>query len=284
MPKATLLLDAKRLADTVASVGGVVPDVLANLLAAHALLSSPGSSQAPETAILDHALKGTLDQRSLDKLLPAAATARMVNEYRGDLARRAEHVVVGQWHRELEAGAADQILDSLRGSFDRHAEAIATARSLFTAESTAEHVLASGQKGTIEAWQSLDSHLKVISKIGAVASAFGPMMGSFPQIVPYANADGFRLADAAIICSAGDLVTDSALFGRPDQGHRTSPWARVTLKLYTVESAKDRYRQWAATEWDRVHSGPQESWIDERGHSHKIPKPENPYKARASVT
>ena len=228
---------------------------------------------------MDLALKGGLDQRALDKLLPAAATAQMVNTYRQELAARAEHTLVGQFHRELEAGAADEILDSLRPQFDRHAAAIATAKIPVHRGITAEHVLASGQKGTIEAWQSLDSHLKVISKIGAIASAFGPN-GSFPQIVPYANADGFRLADAAIMCTAGDLVADSALFGRPDQGHRTSPWARVTLKLHSIESAKDRYRQWAATELDRVHSGPQESWIDERGHSHKIPSPETPFRTK----
>ena len=34
-----------------------MPENLANLLAAHALLSSPGATEAPETAILDHALQ-----------------------------------------------------------------------------------------------------------------------------------------------------------------------------------------------------------------------------------
>jgi len=119
-------------------------------------------------------------------------------------------------------------------------------------------------------WQSLDGHLKVVSKIGAVASAFGPMMGAFPQIVPYANAEGFRLADAAILCTTGDLVTDSAPLGRPDQGHRTSPWARVTLKLHSISEARDRYRQWPA--------------IDEHGQMHQKPKPRNPFRDKAAAT
>ena len=59
-------------------------------------------------------------------------------------------------------------------------------------------------------------------KIGAIASAFGPTIGSFPQIVPYANAEGFRLADAAIMCTAGDLVTDGPTVRspRPEAPHQ----------------------------------------------------------------
>jgi hypothetical protein len=227
---------------------------------------------------MDAVLDGSLTAAKLAKLLPAAATARMVGQYRQELARDSEHILVGQWHRELAAGGAGQILDSLRPQFDKHAAAIAHARSLFTAESTPEHVLASGEPGTIEAWQSLDGHLRVVAKIGAIASQFGCRpTAQFPQIVEFVAADTFRITDAAVMCTAGNLVTDSALFGQPDQGHRTSPWARTTLKLHTIDEARERYRQWASAEWERIHSGPRGGWIDEHGKMHEHPKPANPY-------
>jgi hypothetical protein len=47
MPKTTSLLDCRRLADAVTSVGGVVPDVLQSLLAAHALMASLEPLRAP---------------------------------------------------------------------------------------------------------------------------------------------------------------------------------------------------------------------------------------------
>ena len=67
------------------SVGGRLPDELQHLLDAFELLSSPGAATAPEKAILDAALDGTLTQRKLDGLLAAAATAQMIGVYRGDL-------------------------------------------------------------------------------------------------------------------------------------------------------------------------------------------------------
>ena len=84
--------------------------------------------QRPEKAVLTAALDGDLTPQKLDKLLPAAATAAMIITYRGELARQAEHTILGQSHRELQAGGCDAILDSLRPQFERHAETIATAR------------------------------------------------------------------------------------------------------------------------------------------------------------
>jgi hypothetical protein len=221
----------------------------------------------------------------LAKLLGPAATAARDNQYRLELAKNSEHVLAGEWHRQLKASAADQILDSLRPQFERHAQAIAKARSLFNHESTPEQVLASGEPGTIEAWQTLDSHLKVVAKIGAIAAQFGCRPGAqFPQISEFVSGDTFRTADAALMCCDGNLVTDSAPFLQPDQGHRTSPWFRVPLRLHSVESATQRYNAWAAAEFDRIHSGPRGGWIGEDGQMHEDPVPENPYRAKVSAT
>jgi hypothetical protein len=98
----------------------------------------------------------------------------------------------------------------MRSQFDRHVEAIAAARSLFTAESTPAHVLASAEPEAIEAWQQLDGHLRVITKIAAVASQFGPRLGDFPRITEFALGENARLDDRAIMCTAGPLVVDIA--------------------------------------------------------------------------
>lgn len=176
--------------------------------------------------------------------------------------------------------SADAILDSLRERFDEHAQAVAHARSLINPESTAEHIIESGQPELVTAWQGLNTHLQVVARIGAIAAAFGPRTGNFPQITEYANADGFRLDDRAIMCTAGTLVTDSALFQRPDQGHRTSPWFRLPLTLHTVEGARQRYNGWAADEFDRQHDHPRGGWVDEYGTVHEHPKPDNPYRPK----
>jgi hypothetical protein len=94
--------------------------------------------------------------------------------------------------------------------------------------------------------------------------------------------DNFRLDDRAIMCTSGELVSDSALFGRPDQGHRTSPWFKTSLKLHTIAEARERYNAWAAGEFDRVNSvGDGGRLID--GVIVPDPVPKNPYRQKASV-
>ena len=284
MPRTTSLHDCQRLADAVSAAGAEVPDALGNLLSAHALLAAHRPAESPEAPIMSAALNGTLNEKALDRLLPAAATAQMVDTYRGDLARRSEHTLVGAFHREIEAGAADQILDSLRDRFDEHAAAVAHARTLIDPESSAEHILAAAPPNMVAAWQALGGHLQAIGAIATVAAAFGPRLGSFSLIREYANADGYRLRDEAIMCADGpDLELDSAPFNRPDQGHRTSPWFRVPLKLHSIESARARYNRWAADQWDVQHSGPQGGWIGEDGRVHERPRPANPYRAKVST-
>ena len=281
MPTTTDIRDCEKLATAIAAAGGVVPDPLGHLLLAHRLLSRPAPAARPEEAILTAALGGTLDQKTLDKWLPAAAATHAANIYRGELGRQSEHILLGQFHRELAAGAADQILDSLRSILDKHAEAIAHARSLINAESSAEQVIESGQPELVTAWHQLNGHIAVVAKVGAIASQFGCRPSAqFAQIREYAQADNFRMTDAAIMCTAGPLMHDSALFQRPDQGHRTSPWARTELKLHTIAEAQARYDAWAAEEFDRMHSGPRGGWIDQNGQMHQDPVPENPYRAK----
>jgi hypothetical protein len=115
-----------------------------------------------------------------------------------------------------------------------------------------------------------------------IAAQFGPRTGLFPQISELANADGYKLEDRALMCTTGDLEVDSSLFREPGS-HRASPWCRTTLRLATVAEARERYNAWAANEFDRVHSGPQEKWIDEHGVMHDRPRPANPYREKAAA-
>ena len=223
-------------------------------------------------------MTSTLTAERLDELITEAARQQMRASYAGDLKRRIAPLLVAAVHQALDDGAADEILDSLRPSFDEHAEQISRARAMINPESSIEHVLASGTPELITAWQQLDGHLAVINAIAAIASRFGPRNGHFPLITEYAGADNFRLEDRAIFCTDGPgLEADSAVFKRPDQGHRTSPWFKVALRLHTVDSARDRYRAWAASEWERLHAGPVTSWLDEHGNLHEMPRPTNPY-------
>jgi hypothetical protein len=130
MTATTDIRDCVKLAAAVKSLGGAVPDPLQYLLSAHALLSSPAATPHPESAIVDAALDGSLTEAKLQELLPVAATAAMTAGYARQLARDCEHVLIGAWHRAMKAGAADQVLDSLRKNFTTHAKAIAHAREL----------------------------------------------------------------------------------------------------------------------------------------------------------
>src|SRR5262245_22788198 len=121
MAKTTAWGDATRFADAVGRVGGELPPALANLISSYTVLAAPGGAQRPEDPIIEHALRGTLDAKTLSKLAPAAAQAAATRTYLAELARSSEHVLLGQFHRELAAGAADLVLDSVRERFDRHA-------------------------------------------------------------------------------------------------------------------------------------------------------------------
>jgi hypothetical protein len=132
----------------------------------------------------------------------------------------------------------------------------------------------------MKAWQQLGSHIQVITRIAAVASQFGCRQSAqFPQIVEYSLAENGKVDDRALFCCDGSLIADSWMFGRPDQGHRSSPFFRTTLQLHSIAEAQARYYEFAAVEFDKVHSGPSGGWIGEDGQMHEDPKPENPYRA-----
>ena len=283
MPATRSSHDCQAIADAVSRAGGRVPDTLANILHGAALLNAPSAAPAPAKAILDAAVAGQLTEKSLTGLIEKAAHAQMVATYRGEQRRDSEHMFVAEFHRALKDGAADEVLDSLRPQFDAAAEQIAVARSLFNAESSAEHVLAGGEPAVVTAWQGLNAHLAVVTRIAAIASAFGCRTAQFPMLTEYSLGDNFQLEDRALMATDGPLPIDSGLFRIPDQGHRTSPFFQLPLKLHSVASAQARYNDFAADEFDRVHDRPQEQYQGEDGLFHERPRPRNPYRQEANA-
>ena len=230
------------------------------------------------------AVSGELTAYKRDALINEAALASMRAVYLGDLKRRIAPLLVAAFHQALNDSGADELLDGLRGRFDQAAEAIATARDLIPIEQSAEQFMHTATREALDAWQSLDTHLAVITDIAAIAAQFGCRLGKFALIEEYSLGDGYKLDDRAMWCCDGELVTDSHPFHRPSGGHRASPWFWLPLRLHTVASARDRYRQSACNEWERLHAGPVTSWLDSDGKAHEMPRPVNPYAEPAEVS
>ena len=144
MGHTTSFTDCRRFASNVKAAGGKLPQQLQNLIQAHSVLADaaalPAAAQAPESAIVDAALDGSLSRERLAELLPPAASAAVVGEYAKTLAGNVERVMLGTWHRAMDKGGADQILTSMRGRFEEHAKQIAAAKQLFNSESDAEFI------------------------------------------------------------------------------------------------------------------------------------------------
>ena len=221
----------------------------------------------------------------MQELLPQAATTAMITAYRKTLSADTERHLLSTWHRLMDKGCADQILNSMRPTFDAHAKKIAEAKSLgINTESDAEHILATAEPGVTEAWRTLGDHINAIGKVVLCARNFGPKPTSmFSQIAEAPDADNFRLADEALMATAGPLEQESAWFLKPDGPHRASALFRVSLKLHSIESARQRYADYAAECWDGLHSGPVGGWLDEHSNYHENERPINPYRAKVKA-
>ncbi len=289
MPATRSLADCQRLCDDVVKASGSVPAPLQRLLDAADILMTPAATGGDVLKpILDKALAGELlDAKSVDKMLATAATQQQVAEFRQGLRQAAEPAIVTRFHRELASGCADELLSSMRDAFDEAAKGLARARAAgINSESDPSFILSTGDANTVAEWKALPQHLAVVSGIGAVARLFGCRpTAQFSQIREYAGAENYRLEDAALMCCAGNLVAESAMFVRPDPiGHRASPWARCVLRLNTISEARDRYRSFAESEFDRVNDRALGGWVDqETGQVHPHPRPQNPYRAEVSA-
>ena len=277
MPATTLLRDCSTLVTSIQEAGGKPPKILLNILDGAHLLATARPVSDPMHTIVAASVAGTLTADTLNELVEAAAHTQATNTYVGELRQRSERPFVLAFRKALAAGACDELLGTLRPIWDEHAAAIAQARSLLgSPESSVEHMLEGAGPGAVEAWQQLPEHVAVIERISAVARRFGPRLGDFPLITEAAHAENHKLEDAAIWCTDGSLTADSAALRRPG-ARRHSPWANVPLRLHSLGSARERYREFACSEWEAQHSGPRGGWVDEDGKIHEHPPLPNPY-------
>ena len=277
MPPTASLRDCAQLVAATREAGGQIPAVLQNIIDGARLLDTRPAPVDPAHTIVKAAVDGSLTAEKLDELLVTAAGQQQVAGYACEVRQRSERLFTEEFHRALKDGACDELLDTMRPIWDEHAAAVTEARSEINPESSAEHVLASGSPKLVECWQSLPGHLAALDRIAAVARQFGPRVGNFPMIREFANSDNFRLEDAAIMCTDGGLEADSACFRRPGAQPRQHPLFAVSLRLHTVGSARERYRQWASAQWEQQRSGLRGGHIDENGRMVEDSRPANPY-------
>ena len=284
MPPTADWRDCQKLSSAVTALGGTVPAPLQHLLSAYELLAHPPAAQAPESAILDAVLDGSLDVAKLKKLAPVAAAEDNTNAFLKRLSQERANFLVAQWHRLIKDGCGDELLDSLRPNFTKHAEAIEHAKTLFNAESTAEMIIELGQPEVVSAWRDLDTHLTVVSRICMVAKEFG-INGQFSQVIEYSLGDNFRVDDRALACGTGDLVSDSAVFMRPDGPHRRSAYFQIGLRLHSIDGMRQRYADFACIEFDRInHPSGRGGWVDPKtGQIHQDEAPPNPYRREGAA-
>ena len=105
-------------------------------------------------------------------------------------------------HRELQSGAADNVLDSLRQRFDEHAAAIAAARDLIPAGTDLAQWLSTARPNAVEAWQQLPGHLAAVDRVGRIAASFGARPSArFPLFVEQGYTDNRLVSDVALFWS-----------------------------------------------------------------------------------
>ena len=68
------------------------------------------------------------------------------------------------------------------------------------------------------------------------------------------NGDFAGLDDRGVCCTEGDLIQASRTFMRPDPDVRSSPWLRVTPRLWTIDEARERVRAYAETAWAAAYA------------------------------
>ena len=190
--------------------------------------------------------------KRLDEAIADAANAQRVAEYRAGLRQRIELPVIKQFAQELENGAGDEIIDSLRGDFDAAAAALAKIKERVEPGVSAEAFLAQADADGLEAWNQFDRHLAVLDRIAVVVGDFGPH-GSFELVQP---------PQGPVAAWAGEIDRRALLFVGPDtnlistsqtfracQGgrHRASAWFKLAgvLQLSSIDQAREKVRAWS---------------------------------------
>ena len=263
------------------------PKVLQNIVNGFDLLGAPIQAVPadPANAILAAAADGKLTAKSLDELLTAAAAETATNNYRQEFRLKAERKFARGFHAALLDGAADQILDGLRPQFEGVAAELTTARDLVDQDTPARLLDVSASAEEQDAWRRLPELVRQISRLGAIAAAFGPT-ADLAVIDDLTDNDAMlRLGwidNRALMCCEGDIVGASRTFRQPDVHWQNSAWLRVSPKMATITEAQEALRElaegdWAGRESQRAGRGTltaEHGFVpDTRTNPHALPEP-----------
>jgi hypothetical protein len=110
-----------------------------------------------------------------------------------------------------------------------------------------------------------------LAVVGGVVLLWLVLIAALWLVLEFTAADNYGVSDSALWCADGDLLADSAPLLRPFGGHRSSPWYRA------LESARSRYRIWAASQWEQKFGArpPTQQLIN--GVLHDLPAQTNPF-------
>ncbi|BBZ17080.1 hypothetical protein [Mycolicibacterium gadium] len=268
---------ARQLCEQVAAAGGVVPPVLTQLLDAVTLLAEHPAPRDPVKPIVAAAAAGELTDETLTELLAAAARDAAAADYRGSIRARVETAVLDRFHRALVAGAADEILDSLRESFTEAATQLTDALATVDTSVDPRQLADQGTAEELAAYRSIRPAVQRLDEIASLAALFGPRSISWAVIDQPDVIEMRGVVDEALMTTDSDLMQAGAAFRARRSDIRSSPWLRLTPRLNSISQAKERLRQFAETAWDELNANPPATF-DERGNTVPIPRT-NPYEA-----
>jgi hypothetical protein len=246
--------DIGRLLAAIEACDVTPPRALTEVLSAREKLAVASPVINPVKELIAAALDGRATPDKVDRALERTALARMIAAERVSLDQRIDPELLAEFGRRLTDSGADEVLNLLRPQFDQAADILRQALAIAGVPDDPAAFLNTASPEELAAYQSVAPAIAALNKIGAIASAFGPL-GSFPCLADPRSVDpGIRcswLHDVGTMCTNGDLLESCAAFQRPHPHGdvRTSPWLRCQPHLHSVDSATERLRAWCETEW-----------------------------------
>jgi hypothetical protein len=244
---------AQQLAADVEHFGGVVPQRITDLIAANAALGG-GPSGDPTADLVREIATGGLAGDELAAAITTAAAADAAVRFHADLRVKAEQPIMRAIVQELETGAADEIMASLRPAFDEAVVVLQSARQHISPSDTAEGFLASATAEGLAAWHSITPAVEVLNGIGFVVAQFGPL-GQLEMVQAADPILGVQLAPEAVMFGGPslDVVAATHAFRKPGM-HRASPWFATSyaLRLNTLSEARERVREIAEVAFESL--------------------------------
>lgn len=271
---------ADALFDSITACGSTPPTSLTALVDAYRELSNVGIGKDPTTALIDDVVAG-LRGKSLEERISAARAAVQDNDFRAGLKQRVERPLLKRFVEVLDdEGAADDIITALTPAFNSAATQLAECAELVDANTDAETFLASATAKQIKAWQAIDEHVAVLTKISTVVGHFGPHSTSFPlSEIPTITSGGGFINNNGVMCvdPQWGLVRGCQLFIKHGT-HRNSPWFKgaSVLKLNSIAETREKIRAWAETSWEALGVNAGAGHFDDRGEFVAATHP-NPY-------